>query len=375
MKPGGRKPVWNRKTQTGQWSDSREAAEDLGLLSVWHPSPSGGAAYAAHYTQSNQNFAQTQKCLWFPARRAASLAAAGAGQHRSSMPGLPGHTGTVKSSPACEPAQQTGLQGGGAGCRQGSRALQPAPRCPRSPAWQGLAAPQRSAPSNSSRSQPPFCPGVICLSHPCRIPRVMGEQPSSHQQRLWLLPEQFFWHTARSLHAPELSPGKKAVGTGCGPDKLSHLPQKLTLHRMKTWFLQCMVIIFQTCCDSAIIGLLFVHFSCVYIWSAKEGPGLIASVGSSGNRDNSCSFLPDLGQTTYTQQLGSVWIPTSHLAEQEWKAVPYQENTDVNVPYLPGPLWRWRHFWSTETRVMAVIQKSYIWERVVQTQRKSCMVT
>lgn len=74
------------------------------------------------------------------------------------------------------------------------------------------------------------------------------------------------------------------------------------------------------------------------LWSAKEGPGLIASVGSSGNGDNSCSFLPDLGQTTYTQQLGSVWIPTSHLAENEWKSVPYQENTDVSIPYLPGPL-------------------------------------
>lgn len=107
------------------------------------------------------------------------------------------------------------------------------------------------------------------------------------------------------------------MGTGCGPDKLSHLPQKLTLHRMRICFLQCMVIVFQTCCDSLIIGLLFVHFPYVHIWSAKEGPGLIASVGSSGNGDNSCSFLPDLGQTTYTQQLGSVWIPTSHLAKQE----------------------------------------------------------
>lgn len=105
--------------------------------------------------------------------------------------------------------------------------------------------------------------------------------------------------------------------TGCGPDKLSHLPQKLALHRMRICFLQCTVIMFQTCCASLIIGLFFVHLPYVHIWSAKEGPRLIASVGSSGNGDNSCSFLSDLGQTTYIQQLGSVWIPTSHLAEQE----------------------------------------------------------
>lgn len=62
-------------------------------------------------------------------------------------------------------------------------------------------------------------------------------------------------------------------------------------------------------------------------------------------------------------------MPTSHRAEQERKKkpAPYQEMADANIPYLPGPLRR--HFLPTETRVMAVIQKSYIRETVAQTRR------
>lgn len=51
------------------------------------------------------------------------------------------------------------------------------------------------------------------------------------------------------------------------------------------------------------------------------------------------SFLPDLGQTTYTRLRGGARMPTSHRAEQERKKkpAPYREMADANIPYLPGP--------------------------------------
>ena len=159
-------------------------------------------------------------------------------------------------------------------------------------------------------------------------PHVMGEQPSSHQERLGPGGSCGCCQNNSSDTQPvpymlqSCTQGRRLLGTACGPDTLSRLPQKPALHRMSTCFLQHTVIMFPNCSVSLIIRLLFVHFPYVHMWSTKEGPGLIAPVGSSGNRDSSFpiakrSFLSDLGQTTYTQLLGVVRMPTSHRVEQE----------------------------------------------------------
>lgn len=47
------------------------------------------------------------------------------------------------------------------------------------------AAPQRSASSNGSCSQPPFCPGVICLSHPRHETLVWWESSQAAISKGW----------------------------------------------------------------------------------------------------------------------------------------------------------------------------------------------
>lgn len=153
-------------------------------------------------------------------------------------------------------------------------------------------------------------------------PPVTGEQPSSHGERLGPggscgccqndSPDT--WPGPGTLQS--CTRGRRLLGTDCRPDKSSDLPQKPALHRTSTCFLHC----HHVCKLFHFFGNLILLFVCVpyvHVWSTKEGPGLIAPVGSSGNGDSSfpiakCLFPSDLGQTTYTQLLGGVQMPTSH---------------------------------------------------------------
>lgn len=105
----------------------------------------------------------------------------------------------------------------------------------------------------------------------------------------------------------------------------------------------------------------------MHIWTLREAPRSVVPVWSSGGRFSSFPIAKrscvTLGKPDTPRALGvSGCLPPTEPSKN-WEPVPYQRNTDVGVPYLPGPLWRWRHFWPTETRVMAVIQKSHVWER------------
>lgn len=102
-------------------------------------------------------------------------------------------------------------------------------------------------------------------------PHVMGEQPSSHQERLGPGGSCGCCQNNSSDTQPapcalqSCTQGRRLLGTRYGPDKWSCLPRKLALHRMSTCFLQHALIVFPHCSVSLLIRLLFVRFPCVHI--------------------------------------------------------------------------------------------------------------
>lgn len=122
-------------------------------------------------------------------------------------------------------------------------------------------------------------------------PRAMGEQPSSRQEGLGPGGSRGCCQNNSSNTQPLPSTlqsgtrGRRPLRTGRRPNKLSHLPPKPARRRMSTRFLQHTVVMFPNRSVPLIIGPLFVRFPSARIRSTKEGPGLAAPAGSSGNGD------------------------------------------------------------------------------------------
>lgn len=187
-------------------------------------------------------------------------------------------------------------------------------------------------------------------------PHVMGEQPSSHQERLRPGGSCSCCQNSSSDTQPvpsalqSCTQGSRLLGTGCGPDKLSCLPQKPALCRMSTCFLTAYSHRVPKLLVVLIIRLLFVHFPSVHIWSTKEGPGLIAS-GSRETQEtgiptfpwpsvHSCLTLGKPPTPSSSEVFGC--LPPTELSKNE-KPVPCQEKADVSIPYLPGPFLAYRN--------------------------------
>lgn len=265
--------------------------------------------------------------------------------------------------------------------------LRLAPSLPLDGSWEEggeLAASWTNSSGNGSCSQPPFCPRVICLSHPRHVTLMRWESSQAAIRKGW--GRVGAAAAARTIHLTR-SPvpytlqsrarGRRLLGTGCGPDKWACLPRTPALRRTSTCFLQPTVLVFPNCSVPLIIGWLFVRFPCARTRSTKEGAGLTAPLGSWGSGDSPISHSP---------AFVPVWPRAHHVRSSEVfgcrpptepskkeKPEPCHEKADASIPSLPGPLRR--RFWPTEIRVMAGIQRSRIWERVVQTLRKSCTVT
>lgn len=90
--------------------------------------------------------------------------------------------------------------------------------------------------------------GHLPVSSQTCNPHVMGEQPSSHQEKLRPGGSCGCCQNSSSDTQPvpsalqSCTQGSRLLGTGCGPDKLSRLPQKPALCRMSTCLLQHTVI-------------------------------------------------------------------------------------------------------------------------------------
>lgn len=192
-----------------------------------------------------------------------------------------------------------------------------------------LAASWTRSSGNGSCSQPPFCPGVICLSHPRRVTLMWWESSQAAIRKSWgrvgavaaartvhLTPSLFLLHS-RAVPR-EAGCWEQAAG-------LINCPVCHKSLRSVGWAPVSYSIQSSVCCFDNWIA--FCPFSLCAYTEYKGGSRAysIRKQRNSGNRDSSfpmakCSLLPDPGQTTYTQLLRGVQMPTTHWAKQERKA-------------------------------------------------------
>lgn len=237
------------------------------------------------------------------------------------------------SFPASWLPQQTGRPG--ASCCHSSHIVQPAPRSPSLP-LDGLGTGRRAGCKlDALFRQWQLLPAAILprghlpvTSQTCN-PHAMGEQPSSHQERLGPGGSRVCCQNNSSEAQPvpyalqSRTRGRTLLGTGCGPDKWPCLPWKPAFRRTSTCFLQRTALVFPNCSVPLITGSCFFCFPYVRIWGRKEGPGAYSSSWELRKwrflLSHSVPSRPTSG-TPDTQLLGGVGMATSHRAQQEQKA-------------------------------------------------------
>lgn len=115
----------------------------------------------------------------------------------------------------------------------------------------------------------PFCPGVICLSHPRHAAIVRWESSQAAIRRGW--GRVGAAAAARTMH-PSWARRGKLLGTGCGTEEQSPPPPKPAVYRASTCFLQLMVIVFPNHSAPLVIWFVSAFPACIYgLWGRLQG--------------------------------------------------------------------------------------------------------